>query len=180
MSDFVSMHYDVFEMFAKQWALVAAGNQDKHNACTVAWGSLGTIWTRPGSGGSIVTVYLHPARFTRDVLLDNSHFTVSFYPPEYKKALGYMGAHSGRCEPDKDIAAGLTPITFGNSVTYKESNLTFLCRKLYQHQFAKEGLHEDIKMYYQSNSKSFPVDGNGDWQPHWMFVGEVLDVLDKR
>ena len=103
MSDYVSKHYDVFEMFAKQWALVAAGNPDKHNACTVAWGSLGTIWTRSGSNGSIVTVYLHPARFTRDVLLDNSHFTVSFYPPEYRKALGYMGSHSGRNETDKDI-----------------------------------------------------------------------------
>ena len=180
MSDYESKHYDVFEMFAKQWALVAAGNPVKHNACTVAWGSLGTIWTRSGSSGSIVTVYLHPARFTRDVLLDNSHFTVSFYPPEYKKALGYMGSHSGRKEIDKDIAAGLTPVAFGESITYKESNLTFLCRKLYQHQFAKEDLHEDIQNYYKQNPKSFPVDEHGDWQPHWMFVGEILDVLDKR
>ena len=179
MIDFESKHYDVFEMFAKQWALVAAGNLEKHNACTIAWGSLGTIWTRPGKSGHIVTVYLHPARYSTDVLKDNDLFTVSFYPPEYKKALGYMGSHSGRNE-NKDINAGLTPVAFGNSVTYGEANLSFLCRKIYQHQFAKEDLHDDIKNYYKSNPKSFPVDENGDWQPHWVFVGEILDVLDKR
>ena len=126
-----------------------------------------------------MTAYLHPARFTRDVLLENSHFTVSFYPEAYRKALGYMGSHSGRNE-NKDAHAGLTPVAFGDSVTYAEANLTFLCRKIYQHQFAKEDLHEDIQAYYRNNPKSFPVDEKGDWQPHWMFVGEVLEVLDKR
>ena len=91
-----------------------------------------------------------------------------------------MGSHSGHNEPDKEITAGLTPVVFGESVTYKEANLSFLCRKIYQHQFAKEDLHEDIKNYYITNPKSFPVDENGDWQPHWMFVGEILDVQDKR
>ena len=36
-------------------------------------------------------------------------FTISFFPPEYKKALGYMGYHSGRNE-NKAAAAGLTPV----------------------------------------------------------------------
>ena len=48
--------YKVFEMFRKQWALVTAGNKEHFNSCTVGWGSLGTIWGRPDSSGSIVTV----------------------------------------------------------------------------------------------------------------------------
>lgn len=56
MSDFENNGYKVFDLFRKQWAVVAAGNMEKFNACTVSWGSLGTLWTRPGHSGSIVTV----------------------------------------------------------------------------------------------------------------------------
>ena len=74
-----------------------------------------------------------------------SAFTVSFYPESCKKALGYIGSHSGR-DGDKAVGAGLTPVEIGQGVTYKEANLTFLCKKLYQHQFSKE----DIAMKFRS------------------------------
>ena len=83
------------------------------------------------------TVYVHPARYTSEFLTENDTFTVSFYPESCRNALCYMGSHSGR-DGDKAAAAGLTPAAMGNSVTYEEANLTFLCKKLYQHQFAKE------------------------------------------
>ena len=170
--------YKVFELFAKRWALVTAGNMDHFNSCTVGWGSLGTIWGRPGSGGSIVTVYLHPARYTRDVMLESDHFTVSFFPEKYRGALGIMGSRSGR-DHDKVSESGLTPVAFGSSVTYEEADLTFLCRKLYQHQLAREDLAADIQDYYRVNPKAYPVDENGDWQPHWLFIGDILDVSEK-
>ena len=170
--------YKVFELFAKRWALVTAGNMDHFNSCTVGWGSLGTIWGRPGSGGSIVTVYLHPARYTRDVMLESDHFTVSFFPEKYRGALGIMGSRSGR-DHDKVDESGLTPVAFGSSVTYEEADLTFLCRKLYQHQLAREDLAADIQDYYRVNPKAYPVDENGDWQPHWLFIGDILDVREK-
>ncbi|MBQ2086263.1 MAG: flavin reductase [Oscillospiraceae bacterium] len=170
--------YKVFELFAKRWALVTAGNMDHFNSCTVGWGSLGTIWGRPGSGGSIVTVYLHPARYTRDVMLESDHFTVSFFPEKYRGALGIMGSRSGR-DHDKVDESGLTPVAFGSSVTYEEADLTFLCRKLYQHQLAREDLAADIQDYYRVNPKAYPVDENGDWQPHWLFIGDILDVSEK-
>lgn len=47
-----------------------------------------------------------------------------------------MGSHSGR-DVNKVEMSGLTPVAIGASVTYKEANLTFLCRKIYQHPFAK-------------------------------------------
>ena len=179
MSNFEDKAYKVFDLFNNQWALVSSGNIDDFNTCTVSWGSLGTLWTGKDRNGSIVTVYIHPARYTHDVLQQNDTFTVSFFPKEYRKALGYLGSHSGRNE-DKVSASGLTPISIGQGVTYKEANLTFLCRKIYQHQFVKEGIAQDVQDYYIANPKAYPVNENGEWEPHCIFVGEIIDVEDNR
>ena len=179
MNNFEEKDYKVFDLFRNQWALVSAGNIEDFNTCTVSWGSLGTLWTRPGENGSAVTVYLHPARYTREVLQQNDTFTVSFFQREYRKALGYLGSHSGRNE-DKVSAAGLTPISIGDSVTYKEANLTFVCRKMYQHQLEKEDIARDIQDYYIADPKAYPLNENGEWEPHWVFVGEIIDVIDNQ
>ena len=100
------------------------------NGCTIGWGSLGNIWSRAGSVGSVVTVYVYPSRYTCEFLKANDTFTVSFFPQEHRKALDYMGTHSGRDE-DKTAAAGLTPVAMGPSVGYREAHLTFLCRKTF-------------------------------------------------
>jgi flavin reductase (DIM6/NTAB) family NADH-FMN oxidoreductase RutF len=179
MSNFEEKEYTVFDLFQKQWALVSAGNMEHFNSCTIGWGSLGTLWTRQRKNGAILTVYVHPARHTCDFLIRNETFTVSFFPPRYKKALGYMGSHSGR-DVNKVEMANLTPVAIGKSVTYEEASLTFLCRKIYQHPFDKDGLASDIQEYYQVNPRSFPRDDQGEWQPHWMFIGEIIEVDDKR
>lgn len=178
MSSFKEKDYKIFEMFDKQWALVTAGPMEHFNSCTVSWGSLGNIWGHAGQSCPIVTVYVHPARYTSEFLSDSDTFTVSFYPESCRKALGYMGSHSGR-DGNKAAEAGLTPVAMGNGVTYKEATLTFLCKKLYQHQFTKEDLAPEIQAYYASMPKTYP-DFKGGWQPHIVFVGEILDVEDKR
>ena len=116
----------------------------------------------------------------KGITIDNapSPNTDGVNPESCRNALRYMGAHSGR-DGDKAAAAGLTPAAMGNSVTYEEANLTFLCKKLYQHQFAKENIAPEIQQYYASAPKAFP-DFNGGWQPHIMFIGEIIDVDDKR
>ena len=163
--------YRVFELFEKQWALVTAGSPERFNGCTVGWGCMGTLWNKP-----VITVYLHPARYTRAFLAESDSFTVCFFPEDCRKALGLMGSRSGR-DGDKVRAAGLTPVAVGNSVGYKEASLTFLCRKLYQHPFAKEDLAPEIRDYYRSHAKVFPPDEHGEWQPHWVFVGEVMETI---
>ena len=80
---------------------------------------------------------------------------------------------------EKTAASGLTPKTIGESVTYEEANLAFLCKKLYQNQFSKENLHCDIRQYYASFPEMFP-DFNGGWQPHIVFMGEIVEVEDRR
>lgn len=54
-------------------------------------------------------------------------------------------------------------------MTFEEADLTFVCRKLYQGEFHREGLADVINNGIYAN-----------WDPHWMFVGEVIEVEDKR
>ena len=131
MTNYKAKDYRVFEMFSEQWALVTAGTMERFNSCTLGWGSLGNIWGHDGKTCPIVTVYVHPARYTSEFLTENDTFTVSFYPESCRNALRYMGSHSGR-DGDKAAAAGLTPAAMGNSVTYEEANLTFLCQGKYR------------------------------------------------
>ena len=178
MSRFEENSYEVFDLFRTQWAVVTAGNMEHFNSCTIGWGSLGTLWTRPGKSGSIVTVYLHPMRYTQELMTQNHFFTVCFFPADKKKALTILGSRSGR-DGDKVAASGLTPVSIGESIGYAEASLTFLCRKIYQHALSREAIAQDIQDYYKANANVFPVDENGEWQPHWMFIGEIIEAVEK-
>ena len=68
MENFKEKEYKVFEMFDKQWAIVTAGSMEHYNSCTIGWGSLGNIWGHAGKSCPIVTVYVHPARYTSEFL----------------------------------------------------------------------------------------------------------------
>jgi len=165
---FEEKEYRVFDMFNNQWALATAGDIGHYNTCTIAWGSLGTIWGGPGRGRAIATVYINPDRYTWEFMKACDTFTVDFFPETYRRALGYLGAHSGR-DGNKVAAAGLTPKALAGGVTFEEANLTFVCRKLYQGEFQRKGLADEINSGIYRN-----------WRPHWMFVGEIVEVEDRR
>lgn len=167
---------DIFDLFSKQWALVSAGRLDDFNACTVSWGSMGTLWRRPGTNGAVITIYLHPSRLTCEYMQKHQRFTVSFFPHAFRRSLQIMGSLSGR-DANKTALAGLSPMTLDGSVGFEEATIEFTCRKLYQHQFSKADIAEDVQAYYENNPGAYPVDENGAWQPHWMFIGEVESVL---
>lgn len=177
VTNFAEKEYTIFEMFHKQWALATAGNIDNFNTCTIGWGNLGTLWTRSQKGAT-VTIYVHPSRYTCDFLKDNDTFTVSFFDEKHKKELAYLGSRSGRNE-DKVKNVGFTPVETHNSVTFKEAKFTFVCKKLYQHEISKENLAQEIIDYYVNKPQSFPLDENGDWHAHYLFIGEIIDVIEK-
>lgn len=179
MAEFEEKDYRIFELFHQQWALVTAGTGERFDACTVGWGSLGTIWTGPGKSGSTVTVYLYPTRYTCELLRSSETFTVSFFPQEYRRELAFLGTHSGR-DGDKIAASGLTPVPVGDSIAFEEAELVFVCRKIYQHQLAKEDIAPDVQAYYAANPGVYPVDEAGEWHPHWLFMGEITEVIDRR
>ena len=179
MKAFETKDYKAFTMFENRWALVTAGMLDDFNTCTVSWGSMGNIWGPNGGDISTVTVYIHPARYTQEFMAKYDTFTVSFFSESYRKALGYLGSHSGRDE-NKVANSGLTPVVAGDVVTFKEAELTFVCKKLYEHQFDEAYLAEKVKDYYASNPAVYTQAGHDRWEPHYMYIGEVVDAIEDQ
>ena len=163
---FIDRQYDVFQMFNDRWALATAGTIDNYNTMTIAWGSMGTIWGPPHKGKPILTIYVSPARYTHRFLEENDLYTVSFFPEDYRKDLEILGSKSGR-DGDKVTLTDLTPMEAGGSVTFGQADLTFVCKKLYQHQFEKEKVPQEVAEWIYNKMP-----------PHTMFIGEVIDVIE--
>ena len=170
LDEFRNQTFEVFNMFDRQWAIAAAGNEKDFDGCTIGWGTLGDIWGTVNKGKLIVTIYINPLRYTSEYLMKEDTFTVSFFDESHKKDLGIIGSKSGR-DGDKFSLTGLTPRTYKNSVVFEEANLTFVCRKIYWHQFEQEHIAPDI-MDNLYNKFGMP--------PHYEFIGEIVDVIDKR
>ena len=151
---------DIFSKLDKEWALLAAGSVEDHNAMTVSWGGMGTLWGKP-----VITVYVKPTRYTSECLKREEYFTVSTYGQEQRKALALLGDKSGR-DGDKVAESGLTPVFLENGVTFREAKRTFVCKKIYEEPFVGERVpafaHEK---YYKEESE------------HIVFIGEVMEIL---
>ena len=158
MNDFMKKAFRVYD---KEWALVTAGNMGNFNTMTISWGGLGTLWNKP-----VATVYVKPIRHTHSFLDSNEYFTVSFYGEEYRKDLAVLGTLSGR-DGDKVAKTSLTPVSVGNSISFKEAKITLLCKKIYRQDLITDTMpQEAIDKYYI------------DEAPHTMFIGEVIDIIE--
>lgn len=158
----MNFNCDIFTKLDKDWALLTAGTLDDHNGMTVSWGGMGTLWGKP-----VVTVYVRHNRHTFGYMEDNEFFTLSFYGPENRKALGLMGSLSGR-DSDKETAAGLKAVKAGDSVSFEQAEATLVCRKLYSADLTAENMPEEIfREFYGSD----PI--------HRMYIGEVTELIEK-
>jgi flavin reductase (DIM6/NTAB) family NADH-FMN oxidoreductase RutF len=120
-------------VWARQWLLLACGDFSRHdfNCMTVGWGSLGVMWGKP-----FAMVVVRPTRYTFQFMERFPTFTLSAFPPAWKKALDYCGSHSGR-DGDKVKACGLTAGA-GRSVEspgFAEAELVIECRTIYKDDF---------------------------------------------
>ncbi len=147
----------------KEWALLTVGNKEKFNTMTISWGGLGTLWHKP-----VVTIYLRPNRYTYELMENDEYFTLSFYDENYKKDLTTLGTKSGR-DTDKISLTELTPEFLKEVTTFKQAKLTIICKKIYYQDLDINNIpiSERNKFY-----KTEPV--------HRMFIGEVIDIIDKR
>ncbi len=164
---FIEKKYDVFQMFNDRWALVTAGSIENYNTMTIAWGSMGTIWGPPHQGKPILTVYVSPARYTHSYLENNDYFIVSFFPEEHRKSLSILGSKSGR-DGDKVALTSLTPVSVPNGVDFEQAELSFVCKKLYSHQFEKDQVPPEVVSWIYNRMP-----------PHTMFIGEIVDVIER-
>lgn len=159
-----SLKIDAFDAFGRQWALLTGGTMDDHNAMTISWGGLGSLWNR-----SVATVYVRPSRHTYQFMERHDGFTISFYAPEYRDALMLMGCESGR-DLNKDQAAGLTPVAAGDGVSYAEAEITLVCKKLYAQDMDGALIPEEIRSRFYGDGETV----------HRMYIGQIMEVLTKE
>ena len=156
----MNLELDILSVFEKQWALLTAGDENSFNTMTIGWAQLGTLWGKP-----VANVYVRDSRYTLGFMDNNDYFTVSFYPEECKNALVTLGSKSGR-DMDKMNDSGLTPEFLDNGVTFKEAELTLVCKKMHKQVLDPDAMPEDVREAYYSDE---------DW--HEMYIGEIVDII---
>ena len=155
------LKFNPFTKIGTDWMLITAGNEEKHNTMTAAWGGVGFLWRK-----NVVTAYIRPQRYTKQFVDDKERFTLSFYGEEYKKVLSLLGTKSGRdCEKEKE--AGITPYYVDGTTAFEEAELIFICKKLY-HQDLKEECFDDK----DTDEECYPLK---DY--HTMYIAEIEKVL---
>ena len=152
-----------FTLINKDWMLITAGNQDKHNTMTASWGGVGELW-----GKYVSTIYIRPQRYTLEFVEREDFYSLCFFGPEYRQALSLCGSKSGR-DVDKDKETGLTPCFDQAAPYYEQARLVFICRKLYKQDMTEEAFLD----------KSL-LDKWYDNDLHRMFIGEIVKVLVKE
>lgn len=151
-----------FRLIGSDWLVLAAGNEsDGYNAMTVSWGHLGCLWSpnRPTAA-----VYVRPQRHTKKFMDSQELFTLSLIND--RKALGYLGSHSGKNE-DKFAGAGVKPLFIDGTTAIDGAGLILVCKKLYSAPLTPDGFTDKsiIEKDYSG----------GDF--HQMYVGEIIRTL---
>lgn len=156
---------DVFKNF-HDWAMVTAEYNDKHNSMIIGWGHLGVVWRQ-----DTAIVFIRENRYTYEFIEKADNFTISFYDKEkYLDGLKIYGSKSGR-DYDKDLLSGFHPIRMHDMITYEEACLTIFCKKIYSIKLSDDGINDSsISEFYSYND---------DGTRHHMYVGRIVDILEK-
>ncbi len=158
------LQFNPFTKIGKEWMLVTAGDEKKHNTMTVSWGATGVMW-----GKNVVSVYLRPQRYTKEFVDANEIFSLSFFKQANKPALSICGSKSGR-DCDKEAEAGLTPYYTDGTTSFEEADMIFICKKQYHQQMVPDCF--DVS---ENDVKWYP-----DKDYHTMYMAEVVKVLVKE
>ena len=161
--DIKALKESAVSLFDDKWALITAGNKDSYNTMTASWGAMGELWNK-----DVCFIFIRPQRYTYEFTEREDYFTVSFFGEEYKKALTFCGRNSGR-DVDKAKETGLTPVEIGGSMSFEESEIILVCKKLYYQDLDPKGFIEK-----KLDDVNYPTK---DY--HRMYVGEIVEVYVK-
>ena len=153
-----------FDSF-KNWALITAEVNGKHNTMTIGWGSLGVLWRK-----NIATVFVRENRYTYEFIEKADKFTISFYDEKYKEQLAIYGSKSGKYF-NKDELTNFHPINIDGAFTYEEAHTTIICKKIYQAKLEPE--------FYLNNVADQFYSINDDGTRHHMYIGEIEKIIKK-
>ena len=68
------LQFNPFTKIGKEWLLITAGDEKKHNTMTASWGGVGVLW-----GKNVVTTYIRPQRYTKEFVDAQDVFTITFF-----------------------------------------------------------------------------------------------------
>lgn len=155
-----------FSWFKDEGVLLCVGDKDKHNAMTIGWGAMGNVWN---NDVNTMTVYVAPARYTKEFMEKYKYFTVMSFDEKDKDILAYMGSRSGR-DTDKAKDLGLhVAYTENGAPYYLEAKEVFECEIIYRDQFDSAGFEELPRKRYEN----FPAG------IHHVYIGKILSAKRK-
>lgn len=153
---------EIVDLWMNQWLLLTSGNPEEFNMMTVAWGSIGCMWSKP-----FAQIVVRPQRYTYQFLEKSDSFTLCAFPEEYRKDLNILGSISGR-DGDKLKKTNLSVRKSSkvSAPSYNEASLILECRKIYIQDIDPKGfIDPDIQSNY----------GNNDY--HRVYFGEILGAF---
>lgn len=158
------------KLFGDDWAVVATGKKNDFNELTVSWGALGDAWW---DNMPIAIIFVSATRYTHKYLEENDTFSINVFPHEYRKAVAYIGSHSGRNE-DKIAATGFkVEFSDNNTPLFPQARLIIECRKIYAHDLDRSKFSESLVGNYAQKKFQGVV-------PHTVYFGEIINCWIKK
>ncbi len=155
------IEFDPFTKIGKEWMLITAKEGDKVNAMTASWGGVGVLW-----GKNTAFIFVRESRFTKELIDQSDHFSLTFFDSSYKSAMKYFGMVSGRTE-DKIKAAKMNVNYFEEIPFIDEGNFVICCKKMSATPILPEHfLDSEIQEKWYA-----------DGDLHTMYVGEIVQIL---
>jgi flavin reductase (DIM6/NTAB) family NADH-FMN oxidoreductase RutF len=158
-----NLNENVFRLIGKDWMLVTAGDINKFNTMTAAWGGMGVLWHK-----NVCYIFIRPQRYTFEFIEKFETFTLSFFEEKYRDVLKFCGSKSGR-DTNKVEKTGITPKETPNgSIYFDEAKIILDCKKLYFQDIDPSNFSD------KSIDKLYPQE---DY--HRMYIGEILGCYIK-
>ncbi len=161
--DIKDLKGNAVSLFDDKWCLITAGTEDSYNTMTASWGAMGELWNK-----DVCFCFIRPQRYTYEFTEKNDLFTLSFFGEEYRKALSFCGTKSGR-DCDKAKETGLTPRAVDGSMSFEESEIIIVLKKVAIQDINPEGFIDET-----IDEKCYP---QKDY--HRMYIGEVVSCYVK-
>ena len=152
------------KLFKMDHPVVVFGDINHHNGLTVAWGSIGCLWSK-----DIATVYVKPTRYSFEFANQCEYFTIMWFDDRKDEINKVFGAKSGR-DVNKEQLCNLTPFELDGGVAYKEASLIIVCKKIYQSPLDKNAILSEEVL-------NKPLYSDGLF--HSEYFGEIVGVYKK-
>lgn len=159
--DIKELSIKAVDLWMNRWLLLTAGTIADCNMMTVAWGSIGCMWSRP-----FAQIVVRPQRHTRKYIEESDSFTLCAFPDKYRKDLQTLGTLSGK-NGNKLSKTGLTLKASKRiaAPSYNEADFILECRKMYCQDMDPHGfIDRAIQDNYPANDY------------HRIYFGEILSA----